>query len=182
MRIRRKTLTHLYPFPVLLEMNIILISHAHRRYLKNDSSKRYAKIFWSYRHSAYNFKISEKKMAFRKTYPIMWKIILDNKKVFWKPWIINRFILLAQLTSGLGIARAGRPRGRSSSPGGENIFLFSMSSRLDLGPIQPPIQWLPRALSREVKLLQRVKPNTHLQLVPRSRICGSIHPLHHTPS
>jgi hypothetical protein len=35
--------------------------------------------------------------------------------------------------------RAGRPRGRSSSPDSQN-FLFSISSRPALGPTQRPIQ------------------------------------------
>jgi hypothetical protein len=75
--------------------------------------------------------------------------------------------------------QAGRPRGRSSSPGRVKNFLFSMSSTPSLGSTQPPIQWVLWALSpprRGVKLI------THLPLVPRSRKCGSIHPLPHTPS
>jgi hypothetical protein len=32
-----------------------------------------------------------------------------------------------------------------------HTFLFSTSSRLALGPTQPPIQWVPRALSSEIK-------------------------------
>jgi hypothetical protein len=43
--------------------------------------------------------------------------------------------------------RAGRPTGRSSSPGRGDIFLFSTSSRPVLGFIQSPIQWVPRVLS-----------------------------------
>jgi hypothetical protein len=39
--------------------------------------------------------------------------------------------------------RAGRPRGRSSSPGRVKNFLFSTSSRSAVGPTQPPIQWAP---------------------------------------
>jgi hypothetical protein len=40
--------------------------------------------------------------------------------------------------------RDGRPRGRISSPGRGKIFLLSTSaSRPVLGPIQPPIQWVP---------------------------------------
>jgi hypothetical protein len=38
---------------------------------------------------------------------------------------------------------------RSSSPGRVKNFLFSMSSRPALGSTQPPIQWVPGALSRE---------------------------------
>jgi hypothetical protein len=44
--------------------------------------------------------------------------------------------------------RAGRPRGRSSSPGMVKNFHFT-SSRPALGSTQPPIQWVPGALSRE---------------------------------
>jgi hypothetical protein len=47
--------------------------------------------------------------------------------------------------------RAGRPRGRSSSPGKGKTCLFSTSSRPVLGPTQPPIQWVPGALSQGVK-------------------------------
>jgi hypothetical protein len=36
-------------------------------------------------------------------------------------------------------------------PGMGNIFLFFTASRLGLGPTQPPIQWVPRALSLGVK-------------------------------
>jgi hypothetical protein len=42
--------------------------------------------------------------------------------------------------------RAGRPRGRSSSPGRVKNFLFSASSRPDLGFTQTPIQWVPGAI------------------------------------
>jgi len=31
--------------------------------------------------------------------------------------------------------------------GSQQIFLFSKASRMSLGPIQPPIQWVPVALS-----------------------------------
>jgi hypothetical protein len=47
--------------------------------------------------------------------------------------------------------RAGRPRGRSSSPGGVKNFYFSVSSRLALGFTQPPIQGVARPLSLVVK-------------------------------
>jgi hypothetical protein len=43
--------------------------------------------------------------------------------------------------------RAGRPKGPSSCPGRVKNFLFSMSSRPALWPTQPPIQWVPGALS-----------------------------------
>jgi hypothetical protein len=47
--------------------------------------------------------------------------------------------------------RAGRPSARSSSPGKVKNFHFSMSSRPALGSTQPPIQWVPGALSPGVK-------------------------------
>jgi hypothetical protein len=62
-------------------------------------------------------------------------------------------------------------------PGRVKNFLFSKSSKLALGFTQPPIQCVPGALSLGVKRL-----TTHLQLVQKSRKCGSIHPLPHTPS
>jgi hypothetical protein len=60
-------------------------------------------------------------------------------------------------------------------------FHFSKSSRPALGSTQPPVQWVPGALSPGESTLD-VKLTTHLQLVPRSRKCGSIDPLPHTPS
>jgi hypothetical protein len=55
--------------------------------------------------------------------------------------------------------------------------IFSMSSTPALGPAQPRIRWVSVAVSpgRGVKL------TTHFQLVPRSRKCGCIHLLRHTP-
>jgi hypothetical protein len=47
--------------------------------------------------------------------------------------------------------RAGRPRGRSSSPGGGRNFHFSKSSRPALGSTQHPIQWIPDPLYAGVK-------------------------------
>jgi hypothetical protein len=71
--------------------------------------------------------------------------------------------------------------GRSSNPGGGKNVHFSMSSRPALGSTQPPIQWVPGALSPG-ESSRGVKLTTHLQLVPRSRKYESIHPLPHTPS
>jgi hypothetical protein len=47
--------------------------------------------------------------------------------------------------------RAGRPRGRSSSPGMIKNLLSSKSSRPALGFTQTPIQWVAGALSPGVK-------------------------------
>jgi hypothetical protein len=72
--------------------------------------------------------------------------------------------------------RAERPRGRSSSPGRVKNLLLSTSSRLALGPTQPPIQWVPEALSPEVKRPGR-KTDHSLPTSAEIKKCGSIHPL-----
>jgi hypothetical protein len=46
--------------------------------------------------------------------------------------------------------RAGRPRGRNSSPGRVKYFLFTLS-RPALGSTQPPIQWVPGDLFPVIK-------------------------------
>jgi hypothetical protein len=61
------------------------------------------------------------------------------------------------------------------------VFHFSISSRPAMGSTQPPIKWVPGAPSRGLSG-RGVNLTTHLQLVPRSRKCGSIHPLPHTSS
>jgi hypothetical protein len=59
---------------------------------------------------------------------------------------------------------------------GLGIFLFTTKSRAALVSTWPPIQWIPGALSLGVKRLG-VKLTTHLNLLPRSRVCGVIPPL-----
>jgi hypothetical protein len=46
---------------------------------------------------------------------------------------------------------AGWPRNRGSIHDRNRIFLFSTASRSTLAPTQPPIQWVPEALSLGVK-------------------------------
>jgi hypothetical protein len=62
-----------------------------------------------------------------------------------KLWLV--LINLESQDSVVGIT-TGRPRGRSSSPGGGKNFHFSMSSTPAVGTTQPPIQWVPVSLSR----------------------------------
>jgi hypothetical protein len=72
-------------------------------------------------------------------------------------------------------------RAQSSSPGRVKNFLFSTASRPTLEPTQPPVQWVPRSLSLEVK-----QPELETDHSPPAsaevKKCGSIHPLPHTPS
>jgi hypothetical protein len=82
----------------------------------------------------------------------------------------------------LYISRAGRPRVAGVRvPVGSTNFYFSISSRPALRFTQPPIKWVPGALSRGHSG-RGVKLTTHLQLVPRSRKSGSTHQLLHTSS
>jgi hypothetical protein len=63
-------------------------------------------------------------------------------------------ILWCYSDSSVGIALGYRLDDRDSRvrfPGGLGIFLFTSASRPDLGPTQPPIQWVPEALSLGVK-------------------------------
>jgi hypothetical protein len=48
--------------------------------------------------------------------------------------------------------RTGRPGDRRSIPGtGKRILPLASVSRPSLGPTQPPVQWVPEALSLDVK-------------------------------
>jgi hypothetical protein len=71
------------------------------------------------------------------------------------PWPLFSFQILYTV-SGAGIAQSvlrlatgWTPRGsRNSSPDRVTNFHFSISSRPNLGSTQPPIKWVPGALSR----------------------------------
>jgi hypothetical protein len=74
--------------------------------------------------------------------------------------------------------RAGKLSGPSSSPSRVKNSLISILSRLALGSTQPPILWVPVALSS--RLMRPVcEATTHLQLMLRSRKYTSIDPLSH---
>jgi hypothetical protein len=63
---------------------------------------------------------------------------------------------------------------------GQRIFLLAPTSRSALGPTQPPMQWVPGALSPGVKRGRDVTLTTHPHLVPRlskSRIYTSSPPM-----
>jgi hypothetical protein len=56
------------------------------------------------------------------------------------------------------------------------IYLFTTTSRPGLGPIHPPVQWVPRALSLGLKRPEREADHS-IHLVPSSRMRGTIPPL-----
>jgi hypothetical protein len=60
-------------------------------------------------------------------------------------------------------------------PQGLGIFLFAIVSRTALGPSQPPIQWVPGALSLRVK--QPGREATHFHVMPRSKMRRDTLPL-----
>jgi hypothetical protein len=98
-------------------------------------------------------------------------------------------ILFFMYLSWVGIAqlvsrrlRAGWPRGRSSSRGMGKIFLLSTSFRPVLGPTQPPVHWLPRAISPEVKRLEREGDHSPLTSAKVKNTCTWIYTSTHTSS
>jgi hypothetical protein len=85
-------------------------------------------------------------------------------------------LIKAGIATGYGLDDQGS---EFKSSGSKN-FHFSMSSRPTLRLTQPPVKWVPGAISLGVK-----RPGLeadHLQLVPSSRKRGSIHPLPRTSS
>jgi hypothetical protein len=63
---------------------------------------------------------------------------------------------------------------------GQRIFLLAPASRSDLGPTQPPVQWVAGVFSPGVKRGRGVTLTTHPHLVPRlrmSRSYTSSHPM-----
>jgi hypothetical protein len=81
----------------------------------------------------------------------------------------------------VGIAMGYGLEGRGSNLGKGKIFLFSTTSRPNLGPTQRLIPWVSGAISPEVKGPGREADNSP----PSSaevRNVGAIPPLPHTPS
>jgi hypothetical protein len=67
------------------------------------------------------------------------------------PSVVVLALSIRLLYAAVGTAirlRARRPRRRGSITVRGKTFSFSITSRLILGPTQPPIQWIPGAISR----------------------------------
>jgi len=65
--------------------------------------------------------------------------------------------------------------------GSARLFISAPASRLALGPIQPPIQWVPGFLSPGLSDWS-MKLITHFHLVLRVRMSGTIPPHTHKSS
>jgi len=71
--------------------------------------------------------------------------------------------------------------GSVPSRGNDGILLFATAFKPALGPIQPPLQQVPGALtSGEGGSCRGVKVTSHLHLILRSRMRGAIPPLPNT--
>jgi hypothetical protein len=115
-------------------LNILLILLLHMTELASYSLL----CFQALSLSAYTFS------CYHSTYCIIWNLIIFSV-------YLNLVHNLFQYTDMIWCSdwlRAGRLRGRGSSPGRVKNFHFSMSSRPALGSTQPHIQWVPVALSR----------------------------------
>jgi hypothetical protein len=98
--------------------------------------------------------------------------------------LILRDALLRSWDSAVGIASGyglDDQGDRSSSPGSVKNGLFSRSSRPAVRPTQPPIQWVPGALSPGVKRQGREADHSPPVSAEVNKI-WIIHPLPHTPS
>jgi hypothetical protein len=71
--------------------------------------------------------------------------------------------------------------GQGSIPGRGKIFLSFIASRPALGPTQPPIQWVPGALSPGVKWYGHEADHSPPSSV-KVKNCGAIPPLPHMSS
>jgi hypothetical protein len=85
-------------------------------------------------------------------------------------FIFAIFLIVIALGLGAGIALGcGLDDRGFEYRQGAGIFFFTTVSRPALGPIQPLIQWLTRALSLQVKQLVGVRLTTYLHLALRSK-------------
>jgi hypothetical protein len=91
-------------------------------------------------------------------------------------WVSHKCLICPD--SSVGTATSYGLDGRGSIPGKGKIFLFFTAPRPALGPTQPHIQWVPRAISPGKEREADHSPPSSAEV----KNDGAIPPLPHTPS
>jgi hypothetical protein len=99
-----------------------------------------------------------------------------------KKLVFDYFLVISKLRSFIFTIPAFTYSPGFDSRQGKDIFLFSITSRPALGLTQPPIQWVPGALSPWSKLLEREADHHSPPSSAEVKNGGAIRPLPHASS
>jgi hypothetical protein len=111
--------------------------------------------------------------SFHNSYPIVSKKLTSARSMLLFVYGCDRVSRVAQSLYCLATGwTTGGDRGSMSGRGGR-IFPLASVSKPALWPTQPPVQWVPGALSPGLKRGRGMTLTTHPHLVPRSRTSRS---------